>query len=257
MDYMRQVDVVVGTTTVRKSSFALDHFLLNQYEIQSNYRGSELVIATDDPDFVDELESLIKKYNLFGCVIMYETEPHNHKSNYRLQSITCGRNAVREYVLNSGESYLLFLDADMTYDPQIIDIMKKEIDGYDVVQSGYMVRSKSINALGFGGCSLIKRDILSKIRFRYYEFKNGQVIDEFNIFELDLFRRGARINKGVFLSINHYLGHGEVISINPRDLSLFQKVTTWSLLRYVLLQLSIISKYDITRYFQRLLYGRS
>lgn len=252
---MSQIDVVIGTTAVRRSSFALDHFLQNLYDIQRAYSSSELVIATDETDFVEELTYLLEKYKLNGRIILYETG--HHEKNYRLWSITSGREAIRKYVLECHAHYLLFLDSDMTYDPQVINIMLKIIDeGYDVVQSGYMMRSKTLNALGFGGCSLIKRDVLKGVKFRCTEFGTGYVIDEFNIFEMDLVRMGAHIKKGVFIAINHYLNHDEMLSISPKDLNVFQKVTTYPLLRYVLLQLSIISKYDITRYLQRLVYAR-
>jgi hypothetical protein len=252
-----QIDVVIGTTAVRRSSFALDHFMQNLHEIQRNYDRSEVVIATDETDFAEDLDQLLNKYKIFGRVIVYETENPDQRKNQRLCSITSGRNAIVDYLLNSDSPYLLFLDSDMTYDPRIIDIMKREINGHDVLQSGYMVRSKTIEAVGFGGCSLIKREILSKIRFRFYEFENGRVIDEFNIFEYDLVRKGARIRKGVFLSVDHYISHDEAVSINPRNLSAFQKITTFPILRYILLHLSIISRYDITRYLQHLVYGRS
>jgi hypothetical protein len=254
---MSQIDVVIGTTAVRRSSFALDHFLRNLYDIQRAYSSSELVVATDESDFVGELTHLLREYKLHGRIILYETETPNHEENYRLWSITFGREAIRKYVLEHRAHYLLFLDSDMTYDPQTINIMLDIIrKGYDAVQSGYMMRSKNLNALGFGGCTLIKRDVLKGVTFRCTEFETGYVIDEFNLFEMDLVRMGARIKKGIFITINHYLNHDEMISISPKDLNIFQKITTYPLFRYVLLQLSIISKYDVTRYLQRIVYAR-
>lgn len=254
---MSKMDVVIGTTAVRKSSFALDHFLRNLYDVQNAYSGSELVIATDEPDFVSELESLLRKYKLKGKVMAYRTEKPEHAKNHRIWSMTFGREAIRIYTLGTDAPYLLSLDADMTYDPQIINILFKEIGGYDVVQSGYMMRSKNLNALGFGlGCSLIKRSVLDEIEFRCLEFKTGQIIEEGNAFEMDLVRRGLKIKKGIYLSINHYSSDEEVIPITPRNLTRFQQITTYPLIRYILLQLSIILKFDITRYLQILVYKR-
>jgi len=254
---MSQIEVVVGTTAVRKSSFALGHFLQNLYDIQSAYSGSELVIATDEPDFVGELESLLREYRLKGRVVVYRTEKPDHAKNHRIWSMTFGREAIRRYTLGTDASYLLSLDADMTYDPKTIEILLDKISGYDVVQSGYMMRSKSINALGFGlGCSLIKKDVLDKIEFRCLEFETGQLIEEGNMFELDLVRLRMRIKKGIFLAIDHYSGRNEMIPIKPGRLNVFQKVTTLPHLRYALLQLSIMSKYDVTRRLQRLVHVR-
>ena len=254
---MSQINVVIGTTAVRKSSFALGHFLQNSFEILSNNRDSELVIATDEFDFVGELELLLREYQLRGRVILYDTEKPGHAKNRRIWSMTCGREAIRKYTLSTDASYLLSLDADMTYEPKIIDTLKREISGYDVVQSGYMMRSKTLNALGFGlGCSLIRRDVLKKIEFRCLEFKTGHIIEEGNAFEMDLVGRGLKIKKGIYLSINHYSSDEEVIPITPSNLTRFQKITTYPLIRYILLQLSIILKFDIARYLQILVYKR-
>ncbi len=254
---MSKIDVVIGTTAVRKSSFALVHFFRNMYDVQSACSGSELVIATDEPDFVVELESLLKECGLKGRVIVYRTEKPDGAKNHRIWSMTFGREAIRRYTLETDASHLLSLDADMTYDPQIINILIDEIDGYDVVQSGYMMRSKTLNALGFGlGCSLIKRDVLDKIEFRCLEFKTGRIIEEGNAFEMDLVRRKLKIKKGIYLSINHYSSGEEAMPIAPGNLTRFQKITTYPLLRYAILQLSILLKYDVGRYLQILVYKR-
>jgi hypothetical protein len=254
---MSQIEVLVGTTAVRKSSFALGHFLRNLYDIQNAYSGSELVIATDEPDFVGELESLLREYRLKSRVVVYRTEKPDYAKNHRIWSMTFGREAIRRYARGTDASYLLSLDADMTYDSKIINILLDEIGEYDVVQSGYMMRSKAINALGFGlGCSLIKKEALDKIEFRCLEFKTGQIIEEGNAFEMDLVRRNLKIKKGIFLSINHYSSNREMIPINPGSLTRLQKITTYPLLRYLILQLSIMFRYDITRYLQIFVYRR-
>lgn len=242
---------------MRKSSFALRHFLRNVCDIQANYPASELVIATDEPDFVGELESLLREYDLLGRVIFYRTEKPDHAKDHRIWSMTFGREAIREYVLSREASYLISLDADMTYDPKIVDIMKREIPGSDVLQSGYMMRSKRINAIGFGlGCSLIRGEVLRKIKFRCLEFDTGQVIEEGNMFEIDLFRHRFRLKKGIYLSINHYSGADEMVPIEPGKLNLFKRAVNTPIIRYGLLQTSILLKYDVTRYFQRLIYSR-
>jgi len=49
------VDVIVGTPICRRGAFIIDKFLANQKEIQQNYPSSELVLATEENDFVEEL----------------------------------------------------------------------------------------------------------------------------------------------------------------------------------------------------------
>lgn len=252
-----QIDVIIGTTAVKGSSFALSHFLKNQSEIQSNYGGSELIIATDQPDFVDELQSYLIEYKLRGCVILYRTDKPDNATNHRIWSMTFGREAIREYFLTTDAEYLLSVDADMTFDPRIIDIMKREISDNRVIQSGYMMRSEMVNAMGFGlGCTFMRRDVLTKIKFRCLEFDKGDVIEEGVMFEFDLARQRIKTKKGIFLSINHYSATDEIYPIEAGKINLFQRCTNLPLIRYALIRLSIMLKFDATRYLQCIIYSR-
>lgn len=137
-------DVIIGTAVVRRTAFALDNFMKNQEEIQDIYPQSRLVIATNEPDFEEELKEFLKTHGVEGDVVTARIEKPDHAAN-KLWSITAGHEAIRKYVLKTNAEYLLWLDADMTADPLIISIMKKEIEGYDVVQSDYQDRSDCIN----------------------------------------------------------------------------------------------------------------
>jgi len=253
---MGEYDVIIGTTVVRKAAFAFNKFMQNQKEIQENYLQSKLVIATDEPDFAEELKEYLKTYRIKGDIVIYKTEKPDYAKD-RIWSIACGREAIRKYALKSNADYLFSVDADMIHDPQVINIIKKEIEGYDVVQSGYRLHSKELNAIGFGLTSaFIGREILENIRFGCYEFKNHQVIDDGEVFERDLVRARAKIKKGIFLKINHYISKNEMIPIEPQNLTFFQKITTLPLLRYILITLSIILKHDISRSLQHFIQRR-
>lgn len=52
---------------------------------------------------------------------------------------------------------------------------------------------------------MLTREILRKIKFRCCEFKNGEVISEDQVLDMDLFRCHARVKKGIFVSVRHYL----------------------------------------------------
>jgi hypothetical protein len=186
--------VVVGTQTYRAGAFIIEKFLSNQKEIQQNYPSSEMVLATAEDDFIGELGRLFNLWGLRGKVILYQTvKPDYARSG--VWNVACGREALRQYVLlKTQASYMLCVDADMTYNPHVIEIMEKEIQGYDFVHSGYPLRDFGIALIGTG-CTMLTRNILEKLEFRCCEFKNGQVIPEDCLLEVDLFELRSKIKK--------------------------------------------------------------
>ena len=119
------MNIVIGTPIHRQSAYVLDKFLSNQKQIQHGYQSSELILATSQRDFFKELESRISFWKLRGTVLPYEVfKPDYARSN--IWDIACGREAIREYIVSQTENrYSLFLDADMTFETRIIEILEK------------------------------------------------------------------------------------------------------------------------------------
>ena len=92
---------------------------------------------------------------------------------------------------------------------------------------------------------MLARNILGKIKFRCYEFKNGEVIFEDNVLEMDSFRLGSRIKKGFFLSISHYISTTEARHITPQPIGILRKITTCAFARYWLIRVSIMTRHNI------------
>jgi len=250
----KTVNVVVGTPIYRRGAFVLDKFLANQKEIQQNYPSSALVLATEEDDFIEELERLLSSWDLKGKVISFTVAKPDYARN-KAWNLACGRETIRQYVLSQTEAgYLLFLDADMTFDPNVIEIMEREIQGYDVVYSGYRLHKYGAYDVGTG-CSMFTRGVLEKLRFRCLEFKNGELIGEGHMCELNLIELGSRTKKGFFLSIVHYKSEKEAASVTPRPLGLLRTITNSSAVRYPLIKASIIVRHDITMRLQYLVYG--
>ena len=251
---MNRPDIIVGTPICRRTSFILDKFLPNQQEIQQAYPSCSLVMATDEPDFVAELEKQVKLHHLKGEVIGYETVKPDYARS-RVWSIASGREALRRYALSREAEYLLFLDSDMTYEPSVISIMKAKIQGFGVASSGYRLSRWSSWGFG-GGCLMINRETLNKIAFRCYEFKNGQVIAEDQVLDMDLFSCHARVKKGIFVSVTHYPSRDEYFTIRPQPVGWFQTVANKLLVRYMLIRMSILAKYNIPLKLHVLLYRK-
>jgi len=216
------------------------------------YPSCNLVVATDELDFVAELKEQIKLHHLNGEVITYETVRPAH-ARTRLWSVACGREAVRRHVLSKGAEFLLFLDGDMIFEPSVISIMKSKIKDFKVASSGY--RGPACGVWVFGaGCLLINREILSKLTFQCYEFSNGEVIDESEALDWSLFKCHARVNKGVFVSIKHYWNSRDYYTARPHSVGWFRTLTNNLLLRFILIQISILIRYNIARKLQSWVY---
>lgn len=241
----KQVNVLIGTPVYRDGAYVLDKFLSNQEQIQRQSPSCELVFATCESDYLTELENLVKQYQLRATVIHFEViKPDYAKS--RFWNIAGGREAIRRYLLSRPEfDGLLFLDADMTFDPTVVDIMVKELNGYDVVFSGYKARVCG-TALTGAGCLIMTRKILQKIKFRCYEYKNGKGISEDNVLEVDLFRIGARIKKGFFLAIDHYTRSNPLTHIEPRKVRFLTRIRTSPFFRYCVIKTDMLLRFNLS-----------
>jgi hypothetical protein len=248
-------EVVMGTPVCRRTAFVLDKFLASQREIQRAYPDCELVLATDEPDFVAELGEQLKRRHLRGEVITYETVKPDYAQS-RIWSVTCGREAIRQYALGRGAEYLLCLDGDMVYDPAVVSIMKAKIAGFDVAYSGFRLRPRG--TLGFGtSCFMLNRRILTEINFRCYEFRNGQILDDGESIFLELFRCHARLNKGFFVSIRHYMNSHHYYAVEPQPMPWYQALTHIPLVRYIMTRAAVLARYNIARRLRFWLYRRT
>jgi glycosyltransferase involved in cell wall biosynthesis len=240
---MASPEVVMGAPVCRRTAFILDQFLVNQREIQRAYPDCELVLATEEADFADELKEQIARRDLRGGVITFElVRPASARS--RAWAIAGGREAIKQYALSRGADYLLCLDSDMTYAPSVISIMKEKIRGFDVASSGY--RLPRYGGWGFGGgCVLINKKIMAKIVFRCYEFKSGYTVNEDEWLDADLFSCRARVKKGIFVPIRHYTQSGQYYAIEPRPVGWLRRISNSLLLKYVLVRLGVLFGFNI------------
>lgn len=236
-------DVIVGAPICRRAAFILDKFLANQQEIQWAYPDCELILATEEPDFVDELRERIAQYNLRGDAIAFELVKPDYARS-RVWAVAGGREALRQYTLSQGAEYFLSLDSDMTYDPSVISIMKEKIEGFDVVSSGYQL--PRYGAWGFGGgCVLLNRKTLSKITFHCHEFKSGYAITEDEWLDVDLFSCCARVKKGIFVPIRHYTDSEKYYAIEPRPMGWWRRISNSLLVRYILVRMGVLFGFNI------------
>jgi len=243
-----QPGVIVGVPICRRTSFVLDIFLANQREIQMAYPECRLVLATDEPDFVEELREQITSHLLRGEVITYVTvKPEGART--RLWSITCGREALRRHVLAKKARFFLSLDADMLFDPSLVAIMKNQIAGFDAVFSGYKVPPCGVMAYG-NGCLLMRSEVLNDFAFTCYEFSGGDVIDDSETVDWGLFKCHAKLNKGTFVFAEHYWDRESCYTVEPHPTGWFRILTNNPLFRFMLIQVSILVRHNIARTLQ-------
>jgi glycosyltransferase involved in cell wall biosynthesis len=235
---------IIGVPINSKGAYVLDKFLKNQEEIQRNSIISVFtVFATEEVEFAEKLRYELIKYNLKADVIVFDiNKPKN--AGDRIWNIVAARNAIREYFLRSKADYLIFMDADMTFSPSIVNkLIEKAEKGYDVVYNGYLDKDgRGINLTGFGG-TLIKRWVMERIFFKCKERK-GRVVDECVFFELDLFRVRARVFRGFLVYTEHY-GKKNVSVSTPRELTFRERVSNSPYFRIPIHALSALLCYDI------------
>jgi hypothetical protein len=226
--------------------------LYNQKQIQEENPSSALLFATLEPDYVMDLKKSLQKCGLKGTVISYEVEKPIYAKS-RLWNIACGREAIRQYLLtNTNAQNLIFIDADMIFKKNVINTLIEKLGGNDVVFSGAALKQHGLGLTGFG-CVLLKRDTLEKLRFRCFEFKNGEVIFEDNVLEMDLFTLRSRIVKGFFLEIDHYLNSTEIAHVSPQNVGFVRRMVNNNLLRYCLIKSSISLHYNVPWHLKKLL----
>ena len=248
------VEVVIGTPIYRRGAFILDKFLSNQKEIQNEYANCSLVFATNELDFADELKQYIHSYGLTAKVITYETDKPDYARS-SIWNIVSAREALRRYALSSEARYLLFLDADMIYDPAVVSIMRRKVKDCDVAQSGYL--QSRVYAWGFGaGCLMLNKHILSKVSFRCFEFRNGEVLTEDEVLDMDLFCQHARVRRGIFVRIKHYMNAQEYRAIEPQPVGRFRRITNSLMVRYILMRSSIWLGHNMAGKLHGYLHGR-
>ncbi len=245
---MRQTDsdvrIVVGAPVYRAGAHVLDKFLANQKAIQDRRPSSRLVLATVEHDFADELDASLAGLGIKGSVLRYETVRPGHARS-RIWNVSCGRDAIRRHVLAETDArYLLCVDADMTYDPDIVQVMEREIEGYDAVYSGAPLRDFGL-ALSGGGCCMLRAEVLKHLEFRCLEFTNGTVLTEDNMLEFDLISLRRRIKKGFFVALSHHVDEREARSVSPHPLSPYLKVTHSTPVRYALIRSSVLLRRDV------------
>ena len=196
------------------------HFLQNQEQIKKNAEYStRIVFSTEDKEFCPLLEECLSQTSLDYEILTFEVEKPKGARD-RIWALTQAREVIRKYCIDQGSSVLIFLDSDMTFDPDLINMLaRKSGEGYDVVYNCYLLKNGRITFNGFGG-TLIRRNIFREIAFRCYESPDHKgVVDEGFYFEMDLLRRNAKIFSGILCESAHYISAGSSLRLEPRPLS--------------------------------------
>ncbi len=236
------VSAIIGVPINRKNAFILEKFMKNQEEIQSSSKiRCKTIFATEEKEFAEELKKKLKKG--FEVIEFEVQKPSNAKD--RIWNIVSARNAIREYFLKSDAEYLIFMDADMLFETEIVNKLLKFANRYDVVYNGYLDRGnlKGINLTGFGG-TLIKRWVMEKVKFRCKE-KNGRVIDEGVYFEFDLVKIGAKIYRGFIAYSEHHDIQNPPSICYPRELTRWERIRNDPRFRFCFHLISSPLCYDI------------
>lgn len=229
------MDVTIGVPINCKSGYMLKEFLQNQEQIKITTKfSSNIAFSTEDRDFCPELEEYLLQTDLDYAILTFEVEKPEWARD-RIWALTQAREVIRKYCIENDSQYLIFLDSDMTFDPDLVNILiDKAMEGFDVVYNCYFLKNGRITFNGFGG-TLISRDIYREVPFRCYETADHRaVIDEGFYFEMDLLRRNAKIFSGILCRSAHYSSPGASLRLEPRPLSILERIKSSYFLRKTL-----------------------
>lgn len=232
---MEEPKVIIGIPINRRSVYLLNKFLFNQEEIQKRSSSElKLVFSTEDRDYGSELQKSLDRTSLNYSLLIFEVEKPEWARD-RIWALTQAREVIRKYCIENDSQYLIFLDSDMTFDPDLVNILiDKAMEGFDVVYNCYFLKNGRITFNGFGG-TLISRDIYREVPFRCYETADHRaVIDEGFYFEMDLLRRNAKIFSGILCRSDHYSSPGASLRLEPRPLSRLERIKSSYFLRKTL-----------------------
>jgi hypothetical protein len=226
------MNIVIGIPISEKKSYIFDKFINNQIKIkQKTPIQTQIIFSTEDSKFADKINILLTNSELDYKIVVFAIDPE--KSD-RLTKITQAREAIRIEFLKTNSEYLAFFDSDMLFNPNILNILYSKIDKFDVVYNSYLVHNNKICNNGLGTC-LIKRQVLSKIKFRSLTlYKYGAYIDEGFYFELDCLHLGYKILEGAFASSCHYSNPTDFNRLEPCEKGRWEKIVHSRLARYIL-----------------------
>ena len=221
----------------RLESIMLNRFIENVR--QMDYK--EFWISTDDNKFGEELKGAYPDINI---LIYTHIQPMGAEDK-RIWTMTKGRQILQDAFLKSNCDWFLSLDADMTYNNDIIAKMSEHKGTCKVIQNAYLLRHHlDFHAVGFGlGCSLIHRSVLEKVKFRCKEYSVTHVIEEGNMFEFDVTVAGYKVKKGNWININHYYNQYEYLN----NALIGVPFTANQLIRFTLLLFTQTFKFDFSR----------
>jgi hypothetical protein len=236
--------VIIGTPIYHKGAYILDKFLNNQRQIQKTYENCELVLTTSEKEYFPELKRIFDSARLKGDVLSHDVTMPDYCRHW-VWDVASGREEIRRFAVSQADAdYLLFLDADMLFEQDVVKTMLGKLTDFDAVFNGYVTREHGIGLAG-AGCVILNRRVLERIRFRCCEFKNGEVIFEDNLLEMDLFRFRARVRKGIFVASDHYQDAEHFKHIEPQPVGKIRALANRPLVRYMLIKSSLALHYNI------------
>ena len=234
--------VIVGIPICESKSYILDKFLANQMEIKARYPDSQIIFAVEN---TPPERGFAKRANLenYGTVVYWQ--PITRRP-FWLKNIASAREVIRELAVIMDADYLMVCDCDMTYEPDLINLMLAHTKGKDAVFSAYRVRPHGTWGWGTSP-SLLSRELLSMIHYRCIVWADKRFLCEDQMLDYDMFLLGAKIARGAYVSNTHHAA-----SDKPLVLDVPIKIHWWRYLmislpvRFLAIGVSQIFHYDFT-----------
>lgn len=226
------MDIVIGVPVYEGKSYVFNKFIENQVKIKrTTTLETTIIFSTEDRNFASKIERMLINTPLDYKIITFNINP---ELNYQINNITLARESIRQEFLKTNAKYLAFIDSDLTFDINLLNILINKLDQYSVIYNSYILHNNKVCNNGLGTC-LIKREVISKIRIRCSIFLNPySYIDEGYYFEMDTLHAKFRILQGAFVTSCHYSNNNEIHRLEPREKTRWEKTVHSRMGRYIL-----------------------
>jgi hypothetical protein len=226
------MDIIIGVPISENKLYSIENFIGNQLKIkQKTPVKTSIVFSTEDSKFADRLNGILINSKLDFNIIVFDLDK---EKNDKLTNITLAREAIRQEFLKTDAQYFAFIDSDLLFNENLLNILQNKIKNFDVVYNSYLVHNNKVCNNGLGTC-LIRRKVLENIKFRCLIFEQDvSYIDEGLYFELDTLNSGYKILQGAFVTSCHYTNEKDFHRMEPRAKTRWEKTFHSRLIRRTL-----------------------
>ena len=145
------MDIVIGVPVYEGKSYVFNKFIENQVKIKkSTALETSIIFSTESPDYASRLDTMLNNTGLDYKIVVFSINP---ELDFQINNITLARESIRQEFLKTNAQYLAFIDSDLTFDKNLLNILIGKLQQNDVIYNSY--RSYAVDRKIFICCYVI------------------------------------------------------------------------------------------------------